>query len=180
MKMSRDEARSLELKFVQLYFWVYCLQVLNTTWLNLYLSQVTGFTNTQIGILSSIFMLSGVALTPLIGLRFDASRRRPAFLAGLAVISGLSFCLYAFRVPWPVLIPVAVAFACGWMPLVPLMDTIANMEHVRGASRHGYGGYRRWGTVGFAVAGYLSGTMTGAAGLWSVFPAYLACALAVA
>jgi len=174
------ESRSLESKFIHLYFWVYWLQCLNGTWLNLYLNRITGFSNTQIGILSSIFMMSGVFLTPLIGIRFDASRRRPAFLAGLALLAGVSFCLYAFPVPWPVLIPVAVAFACGWMPLVPLMDTIANMEHVLGATKHGYGGYRRWGTVGFALAGVLSGQLTKAAGLWSVFPAYLACALAVA
>jgi len=180
MTDQRDASEGIERKFIQLYFWVYWLQCLNGTWLNLYLNQVTGYSKTQIGFLSSIFMMSGVLLTPLIGIRFDVSRRRPAFLAGLALLAGFTFCLYAFPVPWPVLIPVAVAFACGWMPLVPLMDTVASMEHVTGASKHGFGGYRRWGTVGFALAGVLSGQLTKAAGLWSVFPAYLACALAVA
>ncbi|MEK7474828.1 MAG: MFS transporter [Candidatus Coatesbacteria bacterium] len=180
MTNRRDGAQGLEMKFIQLYFWVYWLQCLNGTWLNLYLNQVTGYSKSQIGYLSSIFMMSGVVLTPLIAIRFDVSRKRPAFLAALALLAGFTFCLYTLPVPWPVLIPVAVAFACGWMPLVPLMDTVASMEHVTGASKHGYGGYRRWGTVGFALAGVLSGRLTGAAGLWSVFPAYLACALAVA
>ena len=178
--MNDEEQRGLERRFIQLYFWVYWLQSLNGTWLNLYLNQVTGYSKTQIGILSSIFMMSGVLLTPMIGLRFDVSRRRPAFLAGLALLAGFAFCLYAFPVPWPVLIPVAVAFACGWMPLVPLMDTIANLEHVKGATKYGYGGYRRWGTIGFAVAGPAAGLLTTDGRLWAVFPAYLACAAAVA
>jgi PPP family 3-phenylpropionic acid transporter len=71
-------------------------------------------------------------------------------------------------------------FACGWLPIIPIMDSIASTKRVTGASKHGYGGYRRWGSVGFALAGGLSGQLTGRIGIWIVFPAFAACALAVA
>ena len=172
--------RSLELRYIQLYFWIYCLMCLNGTYLNLFLKRESGLTGTQIGFLSGSLSAAGVILTPLIGLRFDASRRRPAFLSNLALLAGLAFCLYMLPVPWYALIPVAVLFACGWLPIVPLNDSIANTEQVTGASRHGYGGYRRWGTVGFALAGGLSGQLTGAFGLRAAFVAYALCALMVA
>ena len=174
------ENRSLELRFIQLYFWIYWLQCINGTYLNLYLNKVSGFSGTQIGILSGVFSASGVVLSPLIGIRFDGSRKRPAFLAVLALLTGAAFCVYAAPVPWYAFLPVAVAFACGWIPLVPLMDSTASTELVSGASRLGYGGYRRWGTVGFALAGGVAGQLTGWWGLWTVFPAFAACALMVA
>jgi PPP family 3-phenylpropionic acid transporter len=180
MTTGDGENRSLERRFIQLYFWIYWLQCINGTYLNLYLKKVSGFSGTEIGILSGVFSAAGVVLSPLIGIKFDSSRRRPGFLATLAVLAGVSFCLYAAPVPWYTFFPLAVMFACGWLPIVPLTDSIASSERVSGASRHGYGGYRRWGTVGFALAGGLTGQLTGAVGLWAVFPAYAACAFVVA
>lgn len=178
--MTDAAKRALELRYIQLYFWIYCLMNLNGTYLNLYLKREGGLTGTQIGMLSGMLSAAGVLLTPLIGLTFDASRRKPAFLAALSLLAGAAFSLYALPVPWYWLMPVAVLFAVGWLPIVPLNDSIANTERVTGASRHGYGGYRRWGTIGFGVAGALSGQVVGALGLWSAFPLYAACALMVA
>jgi len=172
--------RSLELRFIQIYFWTYWLQNINTTYLNLYLKKASGLTGTQIGILSSVLFAAGIFLTPLIGLRFDHTRNRPRFLSMLAILAGASFCAYALPVPWYALIPVGVAFACGWLPVVPLTDSLANTPEVTAASPRGYGGYRRWGTIGFALAGALSGWLTGNVGLWSFFPLYVFCALVVA
>lgn len=179
--MTEAEAkRSLEKRFIQIYFWLYWLQCINTTYLNLYLKTVSGLNGTQIGILSGVLFAVGIFLTPLIGLRFDHSHRRPAFLSGLAVLAGASFCAYSLPIPWPALIPVAVLFACSWLPLIPLNDSIANTPEVSAASRRGYGGYRRWGTIGFTMAGVLSGWLTGSFGLWAFFPLYAACALTIA
>ncbi|MEK7765897.1 MAG: hypothetical protein AAB368_06630, partial [bacterium] len=90
--------RSLEIRYIQLYFWIYCLMCLNGTYLNLFLKRESGLTGTQIGFLSGSLSAAGVILTPLIGLRFDASRRRPAFLSNLALLAGLAFCLYMLPV----------------------------------------------------------------------------------
>ena len=174
------ETRSLELRFIQIYLWTYCLQNINGTYLNLYLKKAAGFTGTQIGILSGVLFAAGIFLTPLIGLRFDHSRRRQAFISWLAVLAGASFCAYALPVPWYALVPVGVVFACGWLPVVPLTDSLANTPEVTAASPRGYGGYRRWGTIGFSAAGALAGWLTGMVGLWSFFPLYAFCALVVA
>ena len=46
------EGRSLELRFIQLYFWMYWLLCINGTYLNLYLKREAGLTGTQIGVVT--------------------------------------------------------------------------------------------------------------------------------
>lgn len=178
--MAEGERRGLERRFIQIYFWVFWLMCLNGTYLNLFLKRESHFTGTQIGALSGVLSATGVFLTPLIGLWFDASRDRPKFLAMLALVAGAAFLFYSLPVDWYVLLPVAVLFASGWLPIIPLLDTMASSDHVKGASSRGYGGYRRWGTVGFAVAGGAGGLLTGAVGLRAAFPLYAGCAILVA
>ncbi len=180
MTEPESSPRSLEWRFIQLYFWMYWLLAINGTYLNLYLKREAGFTGTQIGNLGGTLSISAMLLTPLVGIRFDHARHRPAFLAGLALLAGAAFWAYALPVPWWGLAPVAIAFACGWPPIVPLVDTIASSEHVTGMSRRGYGGYRRWGSVGFAVAGMLAGAVAGRWGIRYIFPLYAACAVMIA
>ena len=175
-----SSSRKLELRFIQLYFWMYWMLFINGTYLNLFLKREVGLTGTQIGMLAGTLSISSMLLTPLIGIRFDHSKHRPAFLAALALLAGAAFCTYSTPVPWWALLPVAVVFACGWPPIIPLVDTIASSEHVTSASKRGYGGYRRWGTVGFAAAGAMAGQLTGWWGIRAIFPAYAACAVAVA
>lgn len=153
---------------------------INGTYLNLFLKREAGFTGTEIGYLAGTLSITSLLLTPLIGIRFDHATNRPAFLAGLVFVAGGAFCAYASPVAWYWLVPVAVVFACGWPPLIPLVDTIASSEHVSGASRHGYGGYRRWGSVGFALAGPVAGQIVRWWGIRSIFLAYASCAVVVA
>jgi predicted MFS family arabinose efflux permease len=171
---------TLESRFTRLYFWVFWLQCIHGTYLNLWFKREQGMTGTHIGTISAVYAMAGVLLSPLIATRFDASRRKPAFLAALAVVAGVAFCLMAPDLPLLLRLPVAVVLGCGWLPLVPLLDSITVGDRVAGSTSRGYGGFRRWGSVGFAVGGAVVGEVTGWRGLWLIFPAYLACSLLVA
>jgi len=78
------------------------------------------------------------------------------------------------------LIPMAVLLAIGWQSLVPLLDSVTLGKAVRGATKRGYGGYRRWGAIGFAVAAVVAGYLADWLEIGSLFPAYVACGLLVA
>ena len=107
--------RKLELRFIRLYFWLFWLQCIYHTYLNLYLKR-QGFTGTDIGVMGAAVALTGVLVMPFLGVKFDASNKRPAFLAGLAVLAGMAFCGFS-RVPsLAVLVPLAVMLALfgGW------------------------------------------------------------------
>jgi PPP family 3-phenylpropionic acid transporter len=179
MDDGKGATRGLELKFINLYFWVFWLQCTQSTYLNLFLKR-NGLTGTEIGILGSASSLIGVLVTPFIGVRFDCSPRRPAFLARLALLAGASFALYAFPRSLLLLLPLSMILAASWGPLIPLLDSLTLSQVVTRASRLGYGGYRRWGSLGFALGGLLVGFLAGRVGLGVIFPAYLACALLVA
>jgi PPP family 3-phenylpropionic acid transporter len=174
-----SQARGLELKFINLYFWVFWLQCIQGTYLNLFLKR-NGLTGTEIGILGAAASVVGVLVTPFIGVRFDCSPRRPAFLSQLALLAGASFALYAFPRSLALLLPLALVLSASWGPLIPLLDSLTLSRVVTAASRRGYGGYRRWGSLGFAVGGLTVGFLAGRIGLGVIFPAYLACALVVA
>lgn len=146
------------------------------TFLFLYLRR-RGFTGTDIGILGATSALTGLMITPLIGVRFDSSHHRPRFLAGLAVSCGLAFVAYSLPLGPRQFVPIAVILAASWLPLIPLTDSLAFSKDVLGAAPRGYGGYRRWGSIGFATAGVVVGALAKAFGLRIIFPAYLTCAL---
>lgn len=171
---------TLESRFVQLYFWLFWLQCIHGTYLNLYFKREQGLSGTDIGTLSAIYAMAGVVLSPLIGTRFDASRRKPRFLAGLALIAGAAFCLMWLDLPLAARMPIAIVLGCGWLPLVPLIDSITVGDRVTKTAKRGYGGFRRWGSVGFALGGAIVGELTGWWGLHLIFPAYALCSLGVA
>src|SRR5687767_13210209 len=163
---------TLAARFIHLCFWLFWLQCIHGTYLNLYFKREQGLSGTEIGTLSAIYAMAGVILSPLIGTRFDASRRKPRFLAGLALVAGAAFCLMSLDLPLAARLPIAVCLGIGWLPLVPLVDSITVGDRVTKSSKRGYGGFRRWGSVGFALGGALVGEITGRRGLWLIFPAY--------
>ncbi len=173
---SPSSQRWLGLRFVSIYFWTFWLQCIMGTFLFLYLRR-RGFTGTDIGILGATSALTGLLVTPLIGIRFDSSHNRPRFLAGLAVGCGLAFISYSLPLGPRQLIPSAVLLAAFWLPIIPLTDSLAFSKDVLSAAPQGYGGYRRWGSIGFAVAGVAVGALAKTVGLKAIFPAYFACAL---
>jgi len=179
MNGRNSATRGLELKFINLYFWVFWLQCIPGTYLNLFFKR-HGLSGTEIGILGAAASVVGVLVTPFIGVKFDCSPRRPAFLARLALIAGVSFALYAFPRSLPLILPLALVLSASWGPLIPLLDSLTLSKVVTAASRHGYGGYRRWGSLGFAVGALVVGFLAGRVGLGIICPAYLACALVVA
>lgn len=179
MNPSGDSRRGIELRFILIYFWTYWMQCIHGTFLNLSL-RLRHFSGTDIGLLGAVSALTGVFVTPLVGVRFDMSNNRPRFLTGLTLLCTVAFLAFRFMPSVHYLIPVAVLLAVGWQSLVPLLDSMTLSRAITGAAKHGYGGYRRWGAVGFAVAGVAVGAMVSWRGIGWIFPSYATCALVVA
>jgi len=171
--------RPLERRFNSLYFWSYWLLGIQMTFLNLWLKR-EGLSGTAIGALAAVMSAVAIVFTPILGPRFDSSRRQPSFLALLCVLSGLLYAVFAFKLPfWAMALAMAGLSFC-WTPITPFMNSMALHSRAAAAASRGFGGYRRWGSFGFAVAGAVSGWLSWATGLWIIFPAYLLCALITA
>ena len=171
--------RPLERRFNALYFWSYWLLGIHMTFLNLWLKR-GGLTGTEIGTLSAVMSIVAIIFTPLLGPKFDASRRQPAFLATLAVIAGAFYTMFAFHIPYWAMGIAMAGLAFSWTPITPFLNSMALHSRAAAAASRGFGGYRRWGSFGFAVAGAVSGWISWATGLWVIFPLYLLCALGTA
>lgn len=171
--------RPLERRFNGLYFWSYWLLGIHMTFLNLWLNR-HGMSGTDIGVLSAVMSVVAILFTPVLGPRFDASRRQPAFLALLSVLAGLFYLVFAFQLPFWVLCLAMAGLSFCWTPITPFMNSMALHSRAAEAGTGGFGGYRRWGSFGFAAAGAVAGWISWATGLWIIFPAYLLCALATA
>jgi len=171
--------RQLERRFNSLYFWSYWLLGIHMTFLNLWLKR-EGLSGTAIGTLSAVMSVVAILFTPVLGPRFDASRRQPSFLAWLAVLSGVFYSFFAFNLPYWALCLAMAGLSFCWTPLTPFLNSMALHSRAATAASRGFGGYRRWGSAGFAVAGAATGWLSWATGLWIIFPAYLLCALGTA
>jgi len=170
---------SLEHRFNSLYFWSYWLLGIHMTFLNLWLKR-SGLSGTDIGVLSAVMSVVAILFTPLLGPRFDSSRRQPAFLALLAVMAGIFYSVFAFNLPFWMLSLAMAGLSFCWTPLTPFMNSMALHSRAADAASRGFGGYRRWGSFGFAVAGATAGWLSWVSGLWVIFPAYTLCALGTA
>lgn len=97
---------------------------------------------------------------PLVSAFADRTGRLPGILSGAAVVVALSTLLLLLAQGfWPILLAV-VAIALAQGPLIALTDTLtlAHLRHT--ADRlYRYGGVRLWGSIAFALANVLTGTL---------------------
>jgi len=177
-RATEREKRALESRFNGLFFWSYCLLNVYGTYLNLYFKRI-GLSGTAIGTLSAVFSLVAVILTPWIGSRFDAVARKPArFLGGLAFFSGLIFYGLLLPLPFAGRMALMALLSLAWTPFIPIINSLSlHSPAATGAASRGFGGYRRWGSLGFAVAGVVTGWLAGRFGITAIFPVYAACGL---
>ena len=176
MPNRNPEHRPLERRFNNLYFWSYWLLGIHMTFLNLWLKR-QGLSGTEIGSLTAVMSIVAILFTPILGPRFDASRRQPLFLATLAALSGLFYTAFAFNLPFWVLGLAMAGLSFCWTPISPFMNSMVLHSKAAEAGSRGFAGYRRWGSFGFAVAGAVVGWLAWATGLRIIFPAYVLCAL---
>ena len=121
----------------------------------------------QIGVLSAAIPAMSFVIVPPLSVLADQRGWRVGLLAGAVAGCAVSLVLLMIPSRFLALLPVMVAFAIFYSPIVPLADTsIVGM-----AARNGlnYGGMRLWGSLGFAVSAALSGAAWQLAGYRMMF-----------
>jgi len=176
MKQKPGTHLSVPARFNNLYFWIYCMVAIGGMYLNLSFRR-RGLSGVEIGAIGAVISITSVVITPLLGIRFDSAANRPAFMSVLFLLAGAFFSALGLNLPFFILLILAAAMSACWSPLVPMLDSISFGARISGTTPRGYGGYRRWGSVGFAAASVAVGFAAGRAGLGVMFPAYFACAL---
>ncbi len=134
--------------------------------------QDLGLSGREIGFLTGIVPLVSLAGATIWGIVADATgRHRQVFL--LAIIGVWLNVFMMTRVDsFLQLIPVVVAYAFCFSPIIPLVDD-AVMEHLGNERRGDYGRQRVWGSYGWGLAGSVIGIVIAANGLIWAFIAFL-------
>lgn len=128
------------------YFFIFGPVAIFVTYLNLHLKRI-GWSDSQLGIISSIFAVMAVISPPIWGFISDlvGDRRKP--ILALLSVSGLLFPFFFVKMPIPVVLGIAVAFALFNSPIPSISDALA-LDHI--ARKGGdYGKIRLWGSMGF-------------------------------
>ncbi|MFZ5642172.1 MAG: MFS transporter [Bacillota bacterium] len=126
-----------------------------------------GFSNWQIGILFSMGPLVTIAVQPLWGFISDRFKTvKKLIICQLAVITVLS--LIVFRInTFELLLPALFIFNVFAFPIIPLTDSLT-LASVNQTGGH-YGGFRLWGSIGFALSALFFGFFFRSNGL-ELFP----------
>ncbi len=150
------------------FFYIAGLASLNP-FLSLYYRQ-NGLSGSEIGILSAIPPLVSMVAAPLWSGIADATRRHKViFITAMLGAITLSVILQSTTsLIW--LIPVTIGFAFFASPIMPLIDS--NTMLVLEGRRDQYGKIRLWGTVGWAIAAPIVGSLIQSSGIQWSFYAY--------
>lgn len=136
--------------------------------LNVYLAQL-GLSGQQIGILAALLPLMFLLAAPAVSVPADRfARRRQTMRLGLI---GLAATLVIFWIPqsfWLILLLTAV-LALFRAPIAPIADGVLTRMSVR--HRLNFGRMRLWGSVGFAVAAVIGGSLWQRVGFVPMFVA---------
>lgn len=139
-----------------------------------------GLTAAEIGLLLALASWVKVPGNPLLGRLADASGRRRAVLAGLALAAAAAFAqFFVVRGFWAVL-PAQLVAMLAFQALMPIGDAQAMAATARG--RIDYGRVRLWGSLAFILgvlgAGELVGGERPERVLWAILAALAATLLA--
>lgn len=140
--------------------------------LALYLVSI-GLSGSQIGLLLAVIPLAGFLAQPLWGLMSDiyGLRRRALVLAcfGVALVT----VLFGMTTDFRLLLGLTLIMAVMKGPIVPLGTALA-LEHLdNNGNQPGFGSFRLWGSIGFAVAAFLIGSLVIEGAVWRIIPFYV-------
>jgi len=127
------------------------------TYLALYL-QDAGLSGTETGILLAALPLGGFLTQPLWGVLSDVFQIRRALLAAACFALAIIAVLFTLGDGLAWLLGCTIALAVVRSPIGPLSDALT-LEHLALEGRRGdYGSLRLWGSLGYAVAAFATGT----------------------
>lgn len=135
---------------------------------NLYLKD-RGFSGTQVGVIAGIFQAALFFVVPVWGMFSDHNGVRKALQIALMMSTLLIFGI-RFIHPFFAILGYMLILAFFHHPLGSLFDSLA-IHHAHGSSRLSYGGFRVWGSIGWAVGATLMGRYLITHGLDRIFPA---------
>ncbi len=148
------------------YFFIFAAWACITPFFVLYL-QSLGFSGAQIGILTGIGPLIGLAAKPFWAGYADATNRHRLVLylsVGAAVALN---AIFPFLRSFSLILGVQILMAVLSSHTLPMVDSAA--IHMMGSNRDRYGSVRLWGTVSWGIVSALAGFVLDRLGLVSMF-----------
>ncbi|QYK50826.1 MAG: MFS transporter [Anaerolineales bacterium] len=148
------------------YFFIFAAWACITPFFVLYL-QSLGFSGAQIGILTGIGPLIGLAAKPFWAGYADATNRHRLVLylsVGAAVVLN---AIFPFLRSFTLILGVQILMAMLSSHTLPLLDSAT--IHMMGSNRDRYGSVRLWGTVAWGIVSALAGFALDRLGLASMF-----------
>src|SRR5579875_3775511 len=137
----------------------------------LYLHAI-GLDGSQIGLVSSVVPLVGMALQPLWGTLSDRYGWRKRLLVLSPLTAALAAPAVALAHSFGAILPLVVVLAIALGPSVPLADA-TTLEWLRRHSGSGsYGGVRVYGSLGFLLASVVVGPFYAGRHILLLFPLY--------
>lgn len=134
---------------------------------NVYLEDI-GFTGAEIGTINAIFQASLIIVIPVWGIVADKNGIRPT-LKWLMLAAALFVLVLGNIKIFYVLIPYMLLLTVFYHPLGPLADALAvQYSHIE--TKHSYGGFRSWGSLGWAIASIIGGVVFTFVDMKYVFP----------
>ncbi|WP_018130937.1 MFS transporter [Effusibacillus pohliae] len=165
------KVRTVTYRFCGFYFFLFFGFGAHLPLLSLYL-QSYGLSGVQIGTLFSAGPIVSILMQPLWGMlsdRFQAHKKILVLTLGLSALMGPLFTSGGSYAVFLLLYLLMVLFQSAIVPIIDAM-TLSHVQENGGD----YGSVRLFGALGFAIAVWVAGHMSGAYGLQSIFYLYAA------
>lgn len=148
------------------YFTYWAMSAVINQYLGIYY-QDKGFDGIQIGLASSIYSVSGIGFSLMIGCFVDRyDRVRPPLLA-ISFIGFLGVFVIRSSSSFPMILCGVVGFSCCMAPPGPIVDEQL-IRHL-GVDSSRYSVFRRWGPVGFSLGSIVSAGLVSRFGINTIF-----------
>lgn len=150
------------------YFFFFAALASITTFVAMYFKEVLGFTNAQVGMVASVYSVTGIFSQPFWGMLADLKRRPKAIAITLMCVSAVLSLLMLRTRSFPATFIVYFLFAFFYGGLMPLFDAItmnflAKLPHV------GFGQIRFLGSIGYGASALVVGYLVDATSLKAIF-----------
>lgn len=139
--------------------------------LALYLASI-GLSGSQVGLLLATIPLAGFLAQPLWGLMSDIYGLRRGALVFACFGVALTTVLFGMTTDFRLLFGLTLIMAVMKGPIGPLGTALA-LEHLENdGNQVGFGSFRLWGSIGFAIAAFGIGALVVEGSVWRIIPLF--------
>ena len=170
--MSMQNKRGIKY-FFQFFFYLGGIACL-TSYLNVYLEKVLGFSGTELGIYTGLTSFLPAFFVPIISYYGDKIKKHKMIFVGVIGLQIICAILLSMQKSVVMVVLIGMVMEIAHYTAQPLADTLttqfAAKEHVN------YGILRSGGSFGFTLGGVMAGILVSKLGNWSIiFPLYIGC-----